>query len=555
MKKWETIYNSRGKKTHGIDEIIDILLENRGITTKKKKEIFLHPPHPKSFSPQAVGIDKKSLTKALARIKLAIHNHESIVVYTDYDADGITAGAIMWKSLHALGANVMPYTPHRETEGYGLSKMGLDAVMEKHHPQLIITVDHGVTAWEKVEYAKQLGIDVIITDHHVLPEKLPDCTIVHTANMCGAGVSWFVAKELLQETPANISADELLALAAIGTIADMVPLVDINRSIAAHGLTALNQTSNVGLQALYAQAQLTPGAIDTFAVSFILTPRINAMGRLVHALDALRLLCTTDKQKAVQLATKLGETNRERQQLTFDSTLHAKEIVHTRIKQHIIKKILIVDHDEYNVGVIGLIAGKLVEEFYRPAIVISRGDTISKASARSVKGYNIIAAIRNHADLLVDAGGHPMAAGFTIETQKLAAFTKELEKAAEQTITADLLKRTLQIDLEIPFSLITQEFFAALAILEPFGMGNPEPVFATKNVVIQQFRTIGKENKHLKLLVTDESQQTFEALAFNQGALAARLNPGQEVALAYTLMQNTWNEQTSIQLKIKDIQL
>ncbi len=532
MKKWEItgVYDR--------NDVIPMLLKNRGLDSKKKIEEFLHPPEPHTLSPDAVGINEQLLKKALTRIRKAIKNHESVVVYADYDADGITAGAIMWEALYHLGANVMPYIPHRVDEGYGLSVKGIDAVNAQYHPTLIITVDHGITAWEKVEYAKNLGIEVIITDHHVKPEKLPECTIVHTTALSGAGISWFVAKELLAPHYDN----ELLALAAIGTIADLVPLVGPNRTIVRYGLAAIRTTGRTGLEALIADAGLMKETIGTYDVSHIIAPRLNAMGRLVHAMDALRLLCTKQKDKAVGLAQKLGLTNKERQQLTVETTLHARELV----KLHV--KLLFISHESYNQGVIGLVAGRLTEEFYRPAIVVSRGEIISKASARSIPGFNIVEAIRSCSDLLVDVGGHPMAAGFTVETKHLRSLQERLEKLADIALDEFALERKLRVDVEVPLDSITEELWQTMQALEPFGFGNPEPVFASRNVSVNDVRLIGAEGKHLKLTLGG-----MECVGFGMGSLYKTIKIGALVDIAYTVDINTWNGNRRLQLKLKDI--
>lgn len=526
MKKWEIV-------GHG-DDIIGILLKNRGIKTKKEKEVFLHPPYPPHLT------KLPDLDKAVHRVKKAIKNKESIVVYADYDADGITAGAIMWEALHILGANAMPYIPHRVEEGYGLSMKGIDAVREQFDPSLIITVDHGITAWEKVEYAKSLGIDVIISDHHVKPKKLPRCTIVHTTELSGAGVSWVLAKELGQAS---------LELAAIGTIADMVPLVGHNRSIATYGLAALNDTKRVGLEALIADAGLTKGSLDVYAVSHMLAPRINAMGRLEHAMDALRLLCTKQPEKAKLLAQHLGLKNRERQKLTEETLVHALKGLTLRRQGETLRKLVFVAHSSYNPGVIGLVAGKLVEEYYRPAIVVSQGEVYSKASARSVNGFNIVEAIRSCADLLVDVGGHPMAAGFTVETKNLTKLQQRLEKLAERELDEDTLTRTLKIDMEIPLDAVTPALYKEIQKLAPFGFGNPEPVFATRGVKVESARLVGKGGKHLKLRLASGP----EAIAFNFGHLYGDLQSHPTIDLAYTIALDTWNGNSRLQLKVKDV--
>ncbi len=529
-KKWKILHKPS-------DDIIAVLLKNRDITDSGN---FLHPKDPSEFTSKDVGINQTALKQAVARIRKAVKNKESIVVYADYDADGITAGAIMWETIHAIAGNVMPYIPHRVEEGYGLSIKGIDAVRQQYDPSLIITVDHGITAYKFVEYAKSLGIDVIVTDHHVKPDKLPNCTIVHTTALCGAGVSWFVSKEIGSPD---------IALAAIGTIADLVPLTGANRSIVKFGLLELNKTKRVGLLALMRDAGVVAGELTPYDISHVLAPRLNAMGRLVHAMDALRLLCTHREDKAVVLARTLGLTNKERQQLTIDTSLHAKNIVKEHSKEGL-PKLLFVTHETYNPGVIGLVAGKLVEEYYRPAIVISRGEAVSKGSARSITGFNIVEAIKSCSDLLVDVGGHPMAAGFTVETKNIAELQMRLEKIADKKLTDELLTRELRIDTELPITSVTGELWQKLREFEPFGFGSPEPVFASNGVTVSETRLVGADGKHLKLRLS-----SIDAIAFGMGNLSPKLKNGTVIDIAYTIDMNVWNGSKKLQLKIKDIQI
>jgi single-stranded-DNA-specific exonuclease len=514
------------------EDIIPVLLKNRGVDNQ-----FLHPKNPFEFTAKDVGVDPQALKKAIARIRKAVKNKESIIVYADYDADGICAGAIMWETIHAIGGNVMPYIPHRVEDGYGLSVKGIDAVRELYDPSLIITVDHGITAREKIAYAKSLGIEVIVTDHHVKPSKLPDCTIVHTTKLSGVGVSWFVASSLSR-------GNDTLELAAIGTIADMVSLTGANRPIVKFGLQELNRTKRVGLLALIKDAGLTLGELSPYDISHVLAPRLNAMGRLVHAMDALRLLCTHQEDKARLLAEKLGLTNKERQQLTIDTTTHALRGL--SLKTY--KKLLFVAHETYNPGVIGLVAGKLVEEYYRPAVVVARGPEVSKGSARSIAGFNIVEAIKRFSGLLVDVGGHPMAAGFTVETKNLDKFQRKLESFVERQLPNELLTRQLRIDMELPLSAVTGELWRKLRDFEPFGFGNPEPVFSTPGVEIKDVRLVGADGKHLKLRIGP-----FEAIAFGMGNMYPKLKSGAVIDIAYTVDMNVWNGNKKLQLKLKDI--
>lgn len=553
MKKW-IIGDSTSDKNEDllVKDIIARLLLVRGLTDKTDIEFFLVPPNPVVLTSKDVEIDKKSLGSAVRRIQKAIEGKESVVVYADYDADGITAGAIMWETLWKLGARVMPYIPHRAEEGYGLSTKGIDAVREQYDPSLIITVDHGITAADKVAYAKKLGIDVIVTDHHVQPKKVPDCLIVHTTKLAGSGVSWFVAKEVAlasKNEKAIENVHDLLALAAMGTIADLVPLIGPNRAIAKYGLMAMRKTHRVGLNALMSDAGIDKTAIETYTISHMLAPRLNAMGRLEHALDALRLLCTNDSAKATLLAQKLGLTNKERQQLTEDSVIHAHTILPDTSK-----KLIFIAHESYNQGIIGLIAGRLTEEFYRPTIVVAVGEEFSKASARSIHGFNIIDAIRTSSDLLVDAGGHPMAAGFTVLTKNLPKLQKNLEEYVGSTLTDDLLERVLKIDMEISLTAVTESLWSGIQQFAPFGIGNMEPVFASRGLLVREARLIGATKKHLKFKVrTQGVSEDIDAIAFNMAGELAKLSPDKPVDMAYAIDMNEWNGRRKLQLKVKDI--
>ncbi len=552
MKNWN-IQDTNFEKIKNVDDVVEVLLANRGLTTKSTKEAFLHPKQPIDLTPHEVGIQGTSLKKAVARIEKAIKNKESIVVYADYDADGITAGAIMWEALHSLGAQVMPYVPHRIEEGYGLSEKGIQTCVTEFNPTLIITVDHGITAWQQVKYAQNLGIDVIISDHHLPPKHLPDCVTVHTTDLCGAGISWFIAKTLLTENE-RTKVQDLLALATIGTIADMVPLVGPNRSITKYGLIEIGKTKRIGLLALIKESGLEEKAIVTSDISHIIAPRLNAMGRLDHAIDALRLLCTKNEERATMLASKLGLTNKERQQLTVDTTLHALTGL-SKIEDIKKKKMLVVSDPSYNPGIIGLVAGKLVEEYYRPSIVIAEGEIFSKASARSIAGFNIVEFIRSAGDLLVDVGGHPMAAGFTVETKKLSELKAFFAQKSVEVISDALFTRSLFVDTELPLTMITKSLFIGISAFAPFGLGNYEPVFVSRNVMVDQVRKIGAKMNHLKLKLKDEEKKIMDAVAFGFGEMAEVIPVGTHVDVAYTVDENVWNGTTTMQIKIRDIHL
>jgi len=553
QKKWQALgklkINDSGFK---IDDLIKILLENRGLKTKKEIDTFLHPQL-SDVTPKNVGIDLAQLKKAISRIEKAIKNKEQIVVFGDYDVDGITGSAILWETLYARGAKVMPFIPNRKEEGYGLSLKALqNEELRTKNPTLIITVDNGIVANEAVTFANENNIDVIITDHHTASETLPDAyAIVHTTKLCGAGVAYLLSQELKGKSKKSKGDEDIhLELAALGTVADLVPLVGANRTIVFEGLKKLHQTKRPGLIALFQQAKVDQESIGVYEIGYIIGPRLNASGRIESAMDSLRLLCTTKKERGEELAAKLELVNRERQQLLREGAQHAIESITSEGLGA--RKILIVAHESYEEGVIGLIAGKLVEAFYRPAIVLSLKESVSKASVRSVSGFNIIEFLRLHKDHFVNVGGHPMAAGFTVETVKIEILKKALEKKAESLLTQELLTRTLKIDCELPLSLLSKDLYNSIQQLSPFGMSNPEPVFASKKVTVENFRVIGKEGNHLKLILRQESD-TFDAIAFGMGEIATSLKSGDMIDVAYSLDENTWNGETKLQLKVKDI--
>ena len=546
------------------DEIVKILLENRGLKTQKQLEEFLNPKRPFDFTARDLGLNSEEIGKAVKRIKQAIKNNESIIVYGDYDADGICATAILWETLYKLTKNVLPYIPERVSEGYGLNKKSIENCKLKiENLKLIITVDHGITANEKIKYAKKLGIDVIVCDHHQMGKSKPECAaVVHTDKVCATAITWFLARRILSardiETPRKILSD-FLDLVGIATIADLEVLLGANRSFAKHGLEALRKTKRCGLQAIYKEAGIKPEQIGTYEVGYIIAPRLNAMGRMEHALESLRLLCTKDPLRANSLAAKLGLTNRERQLLTEETVKQAIEMSNVKCQM---SKLIFIGHESYEQGIIGLVAGKLVEEYHRPAVVLSRGEKYSKASARSINGFNIIEAIRMHSDLLVDAGGHPMAAGFTIETTKIESLKQKLQEMAEKQIPSELLEKTLRIDLELLLEGVSLKLYEGIRQMSPFGLGNPEPVFASR-VIVKNFRAVGSEGKHLKLIVSSPPNTpnpptggpnlpNYPAIAFNLGYLAGKLKIDQEVQVAYSLSLNEWNGEKRLELKIRD---
>ena len=511
--------------------IVKTLLKNRGIENEKE---FFDPKIPEK-------LDGVKFDKALERIKQAKKNKEKVIVYGDYDADGICATAIMWEALYGFGLDVLPHIPDRFDEGYGLNAKTVHNLKLKiENLKLIVTVDNGIVAYEGIKKAKELGIDVIVVDHHQKGKLLPSAyCLIHSVLVSGSALAYFFAKELITDHQSPITS---LELAAIGTIADQMPLTGVNRSLVKHGLKELENSKRLGLRALFEGAKIE--SVGTYEVNYMIAPRINAMGRISHGLDSLRLLCTKSPQKAKELSMVLGRTNFDRQKIVDEVVLHARGKVTDQ-------KIIILAHESYHEGVIGLAAGKLVEEFYRPAIVLSKKGDVSKASARSISGFNIIEAIRE-TDLILEGGGHPMAAGFSIETSKIEIFSQKINKIADELLTDELLERKLKIDTELDFKEINPELVERIKTFEPFGLGNPTPTFMSKNVEVIEARPVGRDGSHLKLKLKQNSIE-FDAIWFNASTDHRSPMTDHQVDVVYQIEDNTWNNHKSLQLKIKDI--
>lgn len=517
-----------------------VLAKNRGLDTAKKLEEFLNPS-----LDQILSTNITQTKKAIDRIKIAIKSKEKIIVYCDYDADGIMAAAIMWETLYDLGANVMPYVPHRIKEGYGLFTPTIQH-LAKDQVKLIITVDHGVTATQQVETASSLGVDVIITDHHVLPQDLPKAfALVHSTDLCGAGVAWKFCWELISQIKPSYKNTllEKLELAALATVADLVPLNGACRAIVTLGLEQIAKTKRPGLKSLIKNSGIN-SRVGTYEIGHILAPRINAMGRIEHALDSLRLICSKSQHQADRLASLLSKTNTKRQDLTVDAVEKALQLYD---KDQLIG---VLHHAEWHEGVIGLVASRLVETHHRPMIAISRGEVFSKGSARSIPGFNIVEAIRQSGEFLTDAGGHPMAAGFTIETRHIEAFTKKINVYAQNTIKEEILTPVVGIECELAVLDINRQNFSTVQKFEPFGQGNPQPIFLTKGMLVGDISTVGQNSRHLKLVLNGLS-----AIAFGKGELRSQIRPGYKLDIAYTIAEDNYNGLGKLQLKIKDLKI
>ena len=546
-------------------EIVKVLLRNRGVKTEEQIKEFFDPKI--SLSRLQSLVSQKHLALACQRIKKAIEKKEPIIIFGDYDCDGICGTAILWETLNNLGADVRPFIPER-TEGYGLSKEGIDDLVNSKqltvNNSLIITVDNGITAHEAIDYSSSLGIDVIVTDHHLPAKRSPKAlAILHSTQLSGAAVAWLLTQALAPSFPPLVSSFQFLDLVALATIADLVPLLGPSRTLTKIGLEKLNQTQNIGLQALISEAGLTLGQIRTYEVGWILGPRLNATGRLTSAMDSLRLLCMKDIYWAKKLAQKLALLNQKRQKLTNEAFEHAKRVV----EKEKLPNLIFISHPSYNEGIVGLVASKLVEKFYRPAIVGAEKEDFIKASARSIPSFNIVEAIATGRRLLEDFGGHPMAAGLTVKKKNFTALRKKIKNFVDHKLREEDLMPGFKIDCEVELSDLDWKLFERISHFEPFGIGNPRPVFLTTGLRVAGVRMVGNDRKHLKLRLDDIktrkiekaeaevvlSTSTFDGIGFNLGFWGKELKEGDVVDLVYNLDKNIWNGKETLQLKVKDL--
>ncbi len=525
------------------EDLTEQLLNNRQIQNREKflNPLLTHLTDSRKLFPE--------IEKATERIKRAIKNKELVYIYGDYDVDGITGSAILWETINFLGGEVMPYIPSRHSEGYGLHTEALKHLAKKG-AKVVISVDCGVTAIEQSKLAKKINIDLIITDHHQPQESLPKpYALIHTTSLSGSGVAFRLAENLLENF--GKSSDKQffrnLELASLGTVADMVPLTNDNRIIVSNGLSLLSKTERLGLQALYQEAGVG-SRIGIYEVGFAISPRLNAMGRMQNALDSLRLLLTRDKVRAEKLALNLSKINKDRQDQTKRVFDHAKSQIEKKFSE---KSFLIVESENYPEGVVGLVASRLVETFYKPTAVIGKGEKVFKGSARSIGNFNITQAISTQEKILVSHGGHPMAAGFSIEGKNIPKFRENLEDIAKKDISDDDFIPKLKVDWELKLNEIDQNLLKIIKQLEPFGIGNPEPVFLTKVLEIVEVKRIGKESQHLRLFVKDSFGNTISGVGFGFGS--QNFTKGEIIDVVYNLRENTWNSRKTIEARIKDI--
>jgi single-stranded-DNA-specific exonuclease len=542
-----------------IEPLLAQLLIARGIKNKQDAEAFMKADPTTFYDPFLLA----GMKKTVDRIQLALERNEKIRIYGDYDADGVSSTSLMVYLLRQLEADYDYYIPHRANEGYGLNNTALDHA-KKNEISLIITVDNGISAYQEVQYAAELGIDVIITDHHEPPEILPEAfSIINPKQpgcaypfklLAGVGVAFKLAQALLGRFP-----EELLQIAAIGTVADLMPLIDENRLIVKLGLEQMRKSSIVGIKALTGIAGIELKEITEMNIGYALAPRINASGRLKHAKDAVQLLIATNEQEAEHLAHQLDQLNKERQQIVDQIATEAMRLNEERMTKYS-DSVLVLEQEDWNVGVIGIVASKILDQFYKPVIILSI-DPISglaKGSARSIAGFDLYRALTECKDMLEHYGGHQAAAGMTLHRNKIPEFRAKLNELAKAWLTEEDFIPVTIADMECSIKELPLESIERLEVLAPFGQGNPSPRFIFKQLRIHDLKTIGKDQQHLKLLASQaigEVSYTMEAIGFGQGNLTRFISPTARIDLIGEISINEWNGVRKPQLRIQDLRI
>ncbi len=546
----------------GLDPVLTQVLWARGIDTPERMLAFLTAER----APLGDPLEMADMGAAVARLCRAIHAQEPIQVYGDFDVDGITSTALLVSVLRELGGRAEHYIPDRFTEGYGLNGKALDKIRNEGF-SLCLAVDCGVRSVQEVTDAQARGLDMIVVDHHSVPEELPPAIAVVDPKrfdsaygfreLAGVGVAYQLCRALcaaMQDTAAGRRAgehlDRYLDLVALGTVADIVPLEGENRTLVRRGMEWLRKTTRPGLLALMEQAGVQADTLGSMDIAFRLAPRLNASGRLEHAQMSYALLMAQDEDQARQYADALGALNRERQQRVEEQLASAI----AQVESGPLPPLLLVEGPHYHEGIVGLVASRLREEYHRPTLVLHRNEEtgLARGSARSIEGFHITEALEACRDLLVRFGGHAQAAGCTLCNADLDAFRQRLLAYAETHLGQDTLTPRLHVDAIVPLRALSADTVQALQYLEPFGKGNPEPLLAALDVEITEIRAIGQESKHLRLSVRQDGV-TLPCIAFRQGHLVQGYPLGSRIDLLYHPSLNQWQGRTTLQLVVEAV--
>jgi len=553
--------------THlNISQLTAQLLINRGICSTEDAVVFLNPKLKDLIPPDQMP----GVTKAIPRIKKAIQTAQKITIFGDYDTDGISGVSIIWQILKLLGADVDYYIPHRSEEGYGLNADAICSLSEGG-TKLLITVDCGATAGETAQLASKLGIDLIITDHHRLESTLPKAfAIVHpglepsygnqesSGSMVAFKLAWAIANEFnngprleprLRDFMINAT-----SLAAVGTIADIMDLRGENRILTSFGLKTLADCELVGVKALIETAGLTGQGLDSFHIGFRLGPMLNAAGRMGHARLAVELLTSDSEIRAVQIAEYLKEQNTLRRQCEQKIFKHACAMINESGLNHPDRKTIVIAEDSWHKGVIGIVASRIVDRYYKPTIILNTEAETAQGSARSIAGFDILDAICSCSSHLNDFGGHKMAAGVRLQRDKIESFAFAFEEYAKVNLNEDDFIDKLSIDAQTQLSNIRMDTVIELKRLEPFGQGNPRPIFVTKGVRLAAApRRVGAKGSHLQLSVTDNTA-AIRCIGFGMGPLEKKFLENEFFNVVYEADINTFNGSSNVQLVLADVQ-
>jgi single-stranded-DNA-specific exonuclease len=558
-KRWHVaslITQQANEALAAFSPVIRQILFNRGYATDLDARSYLEgKPNFNTSAFQMLGI-----ASTVERLQFALDNHEPIAIYGDYDVDGVTATALMVEALRALGGNVQPYIPNRFDEGYGLNKDALTN-LKGEGVKLVISVDCGIRSTDEAFYASSIGLDLIISDHHqpavgdlpralavVNPKQVDD--LYPDKDLAGVGVAFKIVQALLESignVPGGFQVEDLLDLVALGTVADLAPLTGENRILVRKGLIKIHETKRQGLFSLAAVSDLPLSRVSATSIGFILGPRLNAAGRLESALAAFDLLTTRDVKIAGELAQHLNVQNRQRQEITRKIQAEAEAIV---LAEDSGADLFFAVHPDFNAGVVGLAASRLVETYYRPAVVGQISGETTRCSCRSIPEFHITEALDQCKELLIRHGGHAAAAGFTVRNENLEALKLRLKSLAAEALHGKDLRQTLTADIVLSLSYMDSELLHRLEYLQPTGYGNPEALFISRNVRITNKKTVGADGNHLKLVITD-GRITFDAIGFRLGHLLEEL-PAQ-VDILFTFESNEYNGRKSIQLNLKDV--
>jgi len=560
-KKWILMYKEHRSedilkisKEYNIPPVIATILLNRGVENIAQ---FIHPTEDALIDPFLM----LGMQKATERIIEAIKNNEKIAIYGDYDVDGITSTAIMVKFLRSHKADVAYYIPDRLEEGYGINMSAIDKIAETG-VTLLITVDCGITAVKEIEYAKEKGIDTIITDHHECKDEIPDayCLINPKQPACqypfkklaGVGVAFKLLQALTLEMHFHMREliDEYADLVAIGTVADVMPLVGENRIIVKKGLELLAYTMNKGIRALAEIADINLAGVQTGTIGFSIAPRINAAGRMGDPRCAVELLLATDDMSARKYAEQLDRENRERQETEINILEDAINMIENDLSIQD-DYVIVLAHKNWHHGIIGIVASKISERFHKPCILISTDEKMGKGSGRSIRSFNLFKALEHCQDTLHKFGGHDLAAGLSILPEKIEQFRKTINDYAKSTLSDEDFTPLLFLDSELPAQYINMNTAERLSILEPYGMGNASPLFFAKNLTVMQVRPLS-EGKHIKLILRSDTY-SIDAVGFNMGELQTTIKCNDVVDIAFNLDTNVYKGMQQLQVLLKDV--